>query len=514
MNTRRIIHPIRKWTAFSILVIGALLATACGAQPPSTVGSALTQAANQPNQSQATQTTQTFQGRRTRTPGANETPIATPTLAAPAASPTPTANLTPAPRTAGQAALDAAESAQLGGSVSVLGPWTGTDQDSFLATLKPFEDSTGIKVAYQSAQDVAAQLATLPKGGMLPDLALLANPTQVAQLAQVGKLQDLSRFIDANTLKTQYAQTWIDLGTVGGKWVGLVVKAAPHGVIWYDPKVWKSAGYSLPSTLNDLITLSGKIVDDGNTPWCVALESGKTSGWPGASWLVSILLNQAGADFYTNWQQGKEAWISPEVVSAWQTLGMILTTQKMIYGGVSTALSTSFDKVGDPLFTSPPGCFMAYQDFSITSSFNKINPSLKPGQDFDFFPLPPVLTGFSGRVVVDGALAGILTDTPQAEALVRYLAAPEAQTVWAKLGGYLSPNKLVTPGVYPDPISQKAARILAGAQTAVFAAEDQMPLGIRDAFFRGILSYIRFPESLNNILENLEQLRKAAYATP
>ena len=494
MKTRLIIHPIKIWMVFSALVIGALLATACGAQSPSTVGSALTQAANQPNQSQTTQSTQTFQGRRTRTPGANATPTATQTAPAPAASPTSTATPTPAPRTADQAALDAAKGVQPGGSVSLLGPWSGTDQDSFLAMLKPFEDATGIKVAYQSAQDVAAQLAALPKGGTLPDLAFLADPSQVARLAQAGSLQDLSRFIDANTLKNQYAQTWIDLGTVGGKWVGLVVKAAPHGVIWYDPQVWKSAGYSLPSTLNDLITLSAKIVDDGNAPWCVALESGKTSGWPGASWLGSILLNQAGADFYGNWQQGKEAWISPEVVSAWQTLGMILTTQKMVYGGVSAALSTSYDKVGDPLFTSPPGCFMAYQGFSITSNFTKVNPALKPGQDFDFFPLPPTLAGKLGSLVVDGVLAGVLTDTPQAEALIRYLAAPEAQSIWAKLGGYLSPNKLVKPGVYPDPISQKAAGILAGAQTAVFAAEDQMPLGIRDAFFRGILTYIRFPE--------------------
>ena len=45
-------------------------------------------------------------------------------------------------------------------------------------------------------------------------------------------------------------------------------------------------------------------------------------------------------------------------------------------------------------------------------------------------------------------------DSPAAQALVKYLATPEAAEIWAKRGGFSSPNKNVDPNVYPDPILQ------------------------------------------------------------
>ena len=41
-------------------------------------------------------------------------------------------------------------------------------------------------------------------------------------------------------------------------------------------------------------------------------------------------------------------------------------------------------------------------------------------------------------------------DTPAARALVTYLATPEAATIWAKQGGFSSPNKGVPASAYPD----------------------------------------------------------------
>ena len=36
----------------------------------------------------------------------------------------------------------------IGGEVSVFGTWTGAEQDSFLAMVKPWSDATGVKVNY------------------------------------------------------------------------------------------------------------------------------------------------------------------------------------------------------------------------------------------------------------------------------------------------------------------------------------------------------------------------------
>ncbi len=35
---------------------------------------------------------------------------------------------------------------KIGGTVSVLGTWGGSEQESFLAMVKPFEDRTGVRV--------------------------------------------------------------------------------------------------------------------------------------------------------------------------------------------------------------------------------------------------------------------------------------------------------------------------------------------------------------------------------
>ena len=48
-------------------------------------------------------------------------------------------------------------------------------------------------------------------------------------------------------------------------------------------------------------------------------------------------------------------------------------------------------------------------------------------------------------------------DSPAAEALVKYLASPEAAEIWAAKGGFATLNKNVDASVYPDEITQTTA---------------------------------------------------------
>ena len=318
----------------------------------------------------------------TGTPAATTTG-ATPTITPPAGQ-TPSANL----RTPEQAALDAAGGQKIGGSVTFLGPWGGSEQASLMAMLKPFEDATGITVNYTGSRDESAILVTQVQGGNPPDLADFANPGQISQFEQQGKLVDLSSVIDMNTYSQNYAKTWVDLGTYNGKFVAVVIKAATKGLIWYDPKVWASNNFQVPQTWDELMALSQKMANTGTTPWCMAVENGAASGWPGTDWIEDIVLRQNGIDFYNKWWSGQVAWTSPEIKKAFQTWGALATDPKMVYGGPTTVLTTNFQNVGDPLFKNPPGCFMAHQASFIADSFVTNTPGLKPGTDFTFFPFP------------------------------------------------------------------------------------------------------------------------------
>ena len=414
-------------------------------------------------------------------------------------------------RTPEEAALAAANGQKIGGSVTVLAVWGGSEQDAFMAMIKPFEDATGVKVEYTGTRDLNAVLTTRVQGGNPPDLAALPGPGQMAQYAKAGNLVDLTGVLDMTTFQQDYAKTWVDLGTVDGKLVAIFTKASVKGLIWYDPKVWQQNNYQIPDSWAAMMTLSNQIKDGGNTPWCVALESGSASGWPGTDWLEDIVLRQSGKQVYDQWWQGQIKWTSPEIKQAWQTWGDIVATQGMVYGGANTMLSTNFGDVGNPLFTSPPGCYMVHQANFITSFFEQNNPGVKAVTDFDFFGFPNFTADQPISTEMAGDMIGMFNDTPQAEALIRYLTTPEAQDIWAKLGGYISPNQAVPLADYPDELTRKAADRLVSAQIAVFDASDQMPEAMNAAFWKAILDYVQSPDTLDSILQNLDTVQSDAY---
>jgi alpha-glucoside transport system substrate-binding protein len=502
----------------SVTILSMVLA-ACGGAGATTVPT------NIPTQAPVSQPTQAPVA--TSTPAVTSTQVVTPTVAAteaitptvaptqavtPTQSVTSTQTTTSTLRTPEQAALDAAGGQKIGGSVTVLGPWGGSEQDAFMSMVKPFETATGITVQYTGSRDESALLVTRVQAGNPPDIADFANPGQIAQFASQGKLQDLSQFMDMNALKSEYSQTWLNLGTVNGKFVAMIIKAATKGLIWYDPKVWSSNGYQVPQTWNDMLNLSQQIAATGATPWCVALESGATSGWPGTDWLEDIVLRQSGEQVYNQWWQGKIQWTSPQIKQAFQTWGQIVDNPKMVYGGANSMLTTNFGNVGNPLFTNPPGCYMVHQASFISSFFTSNNKGVQPVTDFNFFPFPPFDTSAPKSTEMAGDLLAMFNNTPQAQALIKYLSTPEAQAIWAKIGGgYLSPNQDVPLSVYPDELSRKAAAILTSAQIAVFDASDQMPQQLNAAFYKAVLNYVQNPNSLDSILQNLDTVQKSAY---
>jgi alpha-glucoside transport system substrate-binding protein len=424
---------------------------------------------------------------------------------------------TPTGPTVGQgnpqaAALAAAGGKKIGGSVSVIGSWGGEEQDSFMAMVKPFEDATGVTVNYTGTRDLSAELTTRVQGGNPPDLAGLPGPGTMAQFARQGKLVDLDNVLDMSAMKDQYPQSWLQLGQVDGKQIGIFIKASLKGPIWYDPKTFNQvSGGTMPKTWDDLMALSNKIAQTGTAPWCMGFESGASSGWPGADWLQDIMLRQYGPDVYDQWYQGTLPWTSNQVKTVFQMWGQIATNPKMVFGGVSTILSTNFQDESTPMFSSPPKCYMVHEGDFITGFITTNNPGLKPGTDFNYFMFPDINSQYAGSAQVAGDLFGMFRDTPQARALMKYLTTPEAQSIWVKRGGALSPNKKVTLDVYPDQISKEEAQVITSAKTVRFSADDLMPAAMENEFWKAILDYLQNPNNLDSILANLDKVRATAY---
>jgi alpha-glucoside transport system substrate-binding protein len=399
-----------------------------------------------------------------------------------------------------------------GKHLTVLATWGGDEQKSFLAMVKPWEDKTGNKIDYTGSRDLNQLLVTRTQAGNPPDLAGLPGPGFMAEFAKKGTLKPLDSAVDMTQMKDQYDSSWIKLGSVNGKLYGIFIKASLKSQIWYDPKVVAGAGIALsssaaPTTFDQLTAVTGVLAAAGKTPWCIGVESGAASGWPGADWLQDIYMRQAGPSMYEQWGAMTLPWTDPTVKTAFQTWGKIVNDPKQTYGGKNYVLSTAFQHAFDPMFKSPPGCYLHHQASFITSFFQGDFPDTKPVDDFNFFGFPDINSQYSGVQQVAGDLFGMFKDSPEARDFIKYLTTAEAQSIWVKRGGAVSPNKKVNLSDYPDPLSKAAGQILTSAKPAEFSADDLMSGAMSAAMFKGIVDYISNPSQLDTILGNLEKTR-------
>ena len=402
------------------------------------------------------------------------------------------------------------------GSVKVMATWTGAEQASFMAVMKPFTDSTGITLQYEASRDQDALLTTRVAAGNPPDLAAAPSPTLLTNFAKTGKIKALNNIVDMTALQSQVSKTWIDLGEpVGdGKLYQVYSWVSLKGLIWYNPKNFQAKGYNVPKSWDDLLAVQQTIKAGGTTPWCVGLESGAASGWPGSDWVKEIVLSQSGPTVYDNWWQGKQKWSSPEIKLAWQTWGQILgPNDSNVYGGAKTMVSTAFQDAGTPLFQTPPKCYMHNQASFITSFFQSANPQVVAGTDYNFFPLPDITASFAGAHVVAGDAWSMFNDTPQAEKMIKYLTTADAQAIWVKRGGKISPNNTVSLDNYPDALSKSTAAILVATKIGKYDAGDLMPGDMKNAYWAAVLSFAQNQGQLDSILAKLDAVQAKAYTS-
>jgi alpha-glucoside transport system substrate-binding protein len=401
------------------------------------------------------------------------------------------------------ACAPAPQTGRLGGTVQVVGSWSGAEEEAFLAMVAPFEERTGVDVQYSGTRDLNGLLWEGVAKDRPPDVAGLPGPGQMVEFARHGALQDLSGVIDVQAYKQGTVPAFIELGTVDDKLVGVFIKATLKGLIWYNPRIYT---LETPQTWTELEQLALLAKRRETKTWCLGLESEATSGWPGTDWIEDIVLRESGPDVYDEWVAGRHPWTSPEIRSAFERYGRVVADG---WGGAAQQLATSFADGGNALFSDPPGCLFHHQATFMTEFFR--TRAAARADEYDFFPFPEIDPRFARSVTGGGDLFGMFNDTPQARALMQYLVTPEAQSVWVQRGGALSVNLQVTN--YPDEVSRRAAEVLTSADRFRFDASDLMPENMNQAFLQAILEYTRKPADLDAILATLDSVRLRAYGT-
>jgi alpha-glucoside transport system substrate-binding protein len=399
-----------------------------------------------------------------------------------------------------------------GASLEVAAVWTGAEQKNFKTVLAEFEKRTGAKVTFVPAQDpIINFLGSKIAGGQPPDVALLPQPGAIKQAVDKKWAKPLGPEAIAE-LQKNYSQGWQDIGKVGGKQYGVYYKAANKSLIWYNAKVFANAGAKEPKTWAQLLTTAQTVYDSGVTPFSIA----GADGWPLTDWFENVYLSQAGPEKYDALAQHKIKWTDPSVKEALTTLAQIWGKKAYIAGGQNGALQTEFPASVTQTFTGgdQPKSAMVYEGDFVQVNIGETK--AKVGTDAKVFPFPAV--GSTSPVVSGGDAAVILKNSKAAQALATFLASPDAATIQAKLGGYLSPNKNVPDSAYPNAVQRTIAKsLIAAGDDFRFDMSDQAPQSFGGTPGKGewkdLQDFLKNPTNIAGTQAQLEKDAAAAYAS-
>ena len=146
----------------------------------------------------------------------------------------------------------------VGGEVSVVGSWTGAEEDSFRAMIAPWEECSGATVNYTGSRDLAAQLTTGIASGTLPDVAGLPGPGLMKEWYDQGALKPLEfRRTSTNMRRTPHPASPMPARRADGNLLGIFTKAAVKGLIYYNTGVFTG---DAPTTWDNLKSTAASVV--------------------------------------------------------------------------------------------------------------------------------------------------------------------------------------------------------------------------------------------------------------
>jgi len=327
----------------------------------------------------------------------------------------------------------------------------------------------------------------------------------VREFAKGGKLKPIT--FARGEISQNYGPNGVALGSVSGKLYGLFFKAANKSTVWYNVHAFKNAGVKPPKTWPQLLAAAKTIRGSGLPAYAI----GGSEGWTLTDLFENIYIRTAGAQKYDQLTDHKIKWTDASVKQALKVMGQVLGDTANIPGGATGALQTGFPQSVDEVFSKTPKAAMVMEgDFVPGVATTK----LKPFVDYNLFAFPSI-NGSPPSVVTGGDTVVMFKDTPATRAFITYLASPEASTIWAKRGGFTSPNKKVPLSAYSDALTRASAAALVSAKVSRFDLSDLEPAAFGATTGQGewkiFQDFLKSPKNVNGTASALESAAAKAF---
>ncbi len=392
-------------------------------------------------------------------------------------------------------------------TIEIMLGFTGDQFEAFRATVEPYAKSQGIKIKWAPTSNFNQLINTRIQGRNLPDIAMFPQPGVLKDLAAKNQLAPLDPIFDMPTLKSSMTAGTLDAGTVNGKLYGLLVSMNVKSLVYYPKPAFTDAGYTIPKSIPELLALTDKIRASGTSPWCLGIESGAATGWPATDWFEDLILHQQGVTKYNQWVSHQIKFASPEVKQAAATFSQIAFTEGDVVGGRKSIASNNYNTAANPMFKTPPGCFMYKQGNFVAAPGGFPDSVIK---DIDnkvgVFGFPPATAGGDDPVLGGGDMAALFSpNNNAAKSILRYMSTKDFGASDAKLGNYISPHKDFDQSNYPNNVVRDAANVAYKATAFAFDGSDQMPGVVGSgSFWKDMTAWISGQQSEDDALKRID----------
>ena len=407
----------------------------------------------------------------------------------------------------GGGVLDESES----DTIEVFGPWRGADADRFADVLAVFEAGSGLDVRYVGSADFVADVQRrTSEESDPPDVAIVPQPGLIRELAMKEHIVPLDADVSEAVIENFGADN-APFGTVDDVLYAIPYRITIKSLVWYRPALFAANGWSVPESLEELEVLVARMEDfDGLDPWCLGVESGTATGWVATDWIEDLVLRSIGPEGYQRWVAGEITYADSDIADAFALFSSLTLASGRSFGGVRGVLQTPVSEAAFPLLADVAGCGLHRQaDFAV--NWLPDGTSIGPDGDIDFFIFPPANAGAEPPLVVGGDQVVQFRADPDVDALMTFLAGPEAAVIWARQGGFLSANERVPIAAYPTGHLRVLIDALKDSSVVVFDASDRLPPAIGSGllwdrvtdWIAGIDDYEAFAASIDEAIADI-----------
>ncbi len=353
--------------------------------------------------------------------------------------------------------------------VTMAGPEVEVEAQGLVDAFAQFEEETGITIEYNGDRSFEEQIGGQVDGGNAPDIAFFPQPGKIRDFQEdlVPIPEDIAGGFDG------LPEGLLDLATIDGDLYGVPAKADLKSLVWYDPTAFEENGYTVPETMEDLLSQADEMIANGDTPFCIGIGSDAATGWPMTDWIEDFMLRLKGPEVYDQWVNHEIPFNDPDVVEVVEYVYDLWSTEGMVFGGLENIAATPFADAGLPLLEGD--CMMHRQGNFYAANWPEGTEIGEDGQVNAFY-LPTFEDQDFGQVTLSGGIyAAAFSDRDEVMQVLEFLGSTHYADARAPVGGFLAPNQDTDASLYPTEIEQTFAEILSEADPVRFDGSDQMP---------------------------------------